>query len=314
MDLNLGVDVFDGDLDALLEKEYDPTLELMGEDHVLPFLPHAPTDSSLQARPPSQQNPTIPPPGHRVVPKATGKHLAMAAQKMCRQPLPLEEHHVVLKESSKQLTAATEIYGDYVQCIFGRVTCMSVSQVRHLKALQDAFNRCKLGTDNQDPLPPVSFWVRKDKAQKQDNWAHDFEEVRYRILRNKQVYFVQASDDCLRHDIRNSGDPMRGAHRQFKRLMKLFSAVPDKAPSSIAMHMACPSSCTSSVACKSPSNKGKDVQPSNVATFSSSLSDAHSGSTLEIGNIPSNVAMPSRTRRTATAYPPVLFSVWVPLS
>lgn len=192
------------------------------------------------------------PPTRRVAPKANTKDLTMAAR-IHNQPLPLEDHHVVLKEGSKQLTAATEIYGDYVQCIFGRVTCLSASQVRHIKALQDAYNCCRLGTDNHDPLPPVSFWVRKAKVEKQaikkeklNRWARDVEEVRYGFVQNKRVEFVQASDDCLRHDIRNSGDPIRSYRRQFKKLVKLFASVPDRAPSSFTRHVSRPLSCASS--------------------------------------------------------------------
>ena len=268
MESRLDIDIIfeDGDLDALLELDCNNSElgieecdnEKSGDEGdgflgnlLQPLLHHHSSEEQIPSL--DHQNLVLSPDVRRTIPKATGKHLKMVAQKVCRQPQPLEEHHVVLKEGSKQLTAATTIYGDHIQCIFGRVACLSESQLRDLKALQDAYNRCKLGTNRKEPLPPASFWVRMDKAEKQfkkqgkmNTWMQNVDEIRYVVVRKKPIYFVQATDDCLRHDIRNSGDPIREKHRQFKKLMKYFSTMPDKAPLSIAKSLTRPVSCVSS--------------------------------------------------------------------
>ena len=271
----------DGDFDALWELDCNNSEPVgieecgndrsrdEGHDFLGPLVQPLPYHQCEEQTPQlAQQTLVISPNVRRIIPKATGKHVKMVAQKECRQPLPLEEHHVVLKDGSKQLTAATAIYGDHVQCIFGRVACLSESQLRDLKALQDAYNRCKLGGNEKKPLPPASFWVRKDKAEKQAkkqgktiSWMQNVDEIRYRVVRKKHIYFVQATDDCLRHDIRCSGDPIREKQRQFKKLMKYFSTIPDKAPLSIAQHLTRPVSCVSSSrsVCTQPTtNSNKD--------------------------------------------------------
>ena len=179
-------------------------------------------------------------------------------------PQPLVDYHVVLKEKSTHLSVATEFYRDHVQSIYGRVNHLSLSQLRDLKAMLDAFNQCKFGgsrssscdtsTAASTSISPVSFWIRKETAEKQarqqqhqnstpkgmgknhtakkrrrtspPSWAlhHTSEdELRYTMLQGKRVYFVRANDDCLRHDVRTSGDPHRAAQRQLKKLRKRFA-------------------------------------------------------------------------------------------
>ena len=241
---------------------------------------------------------------HPKVEQVAENKTSIAVTKLFKEPLQLEKYHVVLKEGSKQITPATEIYGDYVQWIFGKAS-LSLKQVQQLKALQDAYNRCKLETSSH-PLPAVTFWVSKEKAQTQAKkkgklniWTDDMEEVRYGFVQNKRVCFVQANDDCLRHDVGNSGDRMRGAKRLFKKLVKLLSTAPDKAPSSVAS-IAASSSCASSVA---GSEYASAIVKAAPLTHVTSPSHAFCTSTI-INSEPASVAIGGKVAGMPVAWVP----------
>ena len=139
----------------------------------------------------------------------------------------LEEHYVVLKAQTSP-TEATKIWKENVRFVFGKKR-LSDQDIHSIKALQDAYYQCKMGSpallthnsnsddshiikscninENNDSAKVV-FWVPYEYAKsrnKLDEWTVDPESFRYVQINGKEAKVVRASDECLRVEVKNNG-------------------------------------------------------------------------------------------------------------
>ncbi|CAB9503788.1 repeat-containing protein [Seminavis robusta] len=127
-----------------------------------------------------------------------------------RQIPMLEHYHVVLKANSSP-TQATKVWKDYVRFAYGKKR-LTDTEIVCLKALQDAYYRCRADTDSaagdNDAFPRVTFWVSVATVTNKNRpgWTTDIDDIRYAPVSDKEfMKVVPASDECLRDEIKNNG-------------------------------------------------------------------------------------------------------------
>ncbi|CAB9530498.1 expressed unknown protein [Seminavis robusta] len=119
----------------------------------------------------------------------------------------LKDWHVTLKMHASP-NGGTRIFKESVRFVFGKKELRD-DEIEAMKALQDSYYRCKFGRqEGEEEDATVSFWISLETLEarkKQDEWANNVEDVRYLRIKNRDVGFVRASDECLRDEIRKNG-------------------------------------------------------------------------------------------------------------